>query len=62
MFNRIMRMKKLSDNMNGKQFKEIAKGIRDEAEVSIGENPKALLIIDRMICTMIKLDGDWDRE
>lgn len=32
----------------------------DDAEVRIGENPKALLVIEDCKCIMIKLDGEWD--
>lgn len=31
----------------------------DNAECLIAENPKCLMIKDKNVCYMIKLDGDW---
>lgn len=47
--------------MKGKQFKQMVKHVDDDAHVLISENPKALMIIQDSVCTMIKLDGNWER-
>ena len=35
--------------------------LNDDAEIVIGGNPKCLVGIERNVCIMIKLDGNWER-